>query len=126
MPTRTPVKKKKVMKKVTAKKSSTKQKTRKIVAKNIAKKIVKKISKPKTIGSVIHFYDRIGVAIIDLVTPVAVGDALLFKRGDMELFEQRIESMQIDHVTVTKAKKGDVVGVKVRLTVPEGTVVLPG
>jgi putative protease len=130
MPTRTKAAKKKVMKtkKVTAKKPSKKLTPGKVILKVKKKVLIKTLKKstvPKFIGEVVHYYDRIGVAIIELKMPLAVGDAILMKRGVMELFEQRIDSMQIDHTPVTKAKKGDVVGIKVRLAVADGTIVLP-
>lgn len=76
----------------------------------------------KKIGKVTHYYDKAGVAIIELSAPVAVGDTLKFKRGEEE-FEQAVSSMQIDHEAVEKAGKGDVVGLKVDQEIKEGTVV---
>lgn len=77
------------------------------------------------IGKVVHYYDRIGVAIIDLKEPLNVGDMVMLKKGD-RIVPQRVESIQIEHTSVTSAKPGDVVGVKVDTEAYEGTVVLPG
>lgn len=79
----------------------------------------------RLIGKVVHYYDRIGVAIIDLKEPLRVGDMVMLKKGD-RIMPQRVESIQIDHTTVPAAKAGDIVGVKVDNAVHEGTVVLPG
>jgi methyl coenzyme M reductase alpha subunit len=91
------------------------------------KKTVKKAAKKvmaKHLGRVVHYYDRIGVAIIELNRPLLVGEAVTFKRGDME-HTQRVDSLQIDHAQVAKAKKGDVVGVKVTQEIPDGATVNP-
>ncbi|TSC59283.1 MAG: hypothetical protein Greene041662_607 [Candidatus Peregrinibacteria bacterium Greene0416_62] len=79
----------------------------------------------RLIGKVVHYYDRIGVAIIDLNEPLNVGDMVMLKKGDT-IVPQRIESIEIEHASVASAKPGDIVGVKVDTEAYEGTVVLPG
>ncbi|OGJ58018.1 hypothetical protein A2881_04325 [Candidatus Peribacteria bacterium RIFCSPHIGHO2_01_FULL_55_13] len=79
----------------------------------------------RLIGKVVHYYDRIGVAIIDLKEPLHVGDMVMLKKGD-RIMPQRIDSIEIEHASVPAAKAGDIVGVKVDNEVHEGTVVLPG
>ncbi len=116
MPTRAPARKKKPVAKKSVKK--------RVVAKKKSKSIAKRVPKPKIIGKVVHYYDRIGVAIIELATPLVVGDTVIFKRGD-DVHTQRISSIQIDHETVQKAKKKDVVGVQVNRVIHEGAFVLP-
>lgn len=76
----------------------------------------------KELGTVTHYYDKIGVAIIKLNDALSVGDAIKFVRGDDE-FEEKIESMQVEHEDVQKAKKGDEVGVKVSQKAKEGALV---
>lgn len=82
-------------------------------------------TKEKAIGTVIHFYDKLGVAIVELTGKLSVGDTVTFKRGDSE-FTQTVDSMQVDHEGVEKAKKGDVVGMKVDQEVKEGATVVMG
>ncbi len=77
----------------------------------------------KILGRVVHYYDRLGVAIVELAAPVKVGDTVKMKRGENELL-QEIHSMQIDHAPVTTAKKKAVVGLKVDQEVAEGTLVM--
>ncbi|MDP1710039.1 MAG: hypothetical protein Q8L28_00255 [bacterium] len=72
------------------------------------------------IGKVSHFYDKIGVAIVDLDAPLSVNDKIKFVRGGEDLFEQNIDSIQIEHNKVESAKKGDVVGIKTTGTVKDG------
>lgn len=72
------------------------------------------------IGKVVHFYDKLGVVIIDLKKGgLKVGDEVKFKHGDEE-FTQKIESLQIDHQDVEAVKKGDSFGVKVDQPVKVG------
>ncbi len=78
----------------------------------------------KLIGKVVHYYDRIGVAIVDLKSPLVVGEMVVFKKGEMEMTQQ-VGSMQINHTPVSKGKKGDVIGVKVDKETPVGTMVVP-
>jgi len=67
----------------------------------------------KPIGKVVHYYDKLGVVIIDLDKGgLKVGDEVKFKRGEEE-FSQRVESLQVDHKEVESVKKGDSFGVKV-------------
>lgn len=73
------------------------------------------------VGTVTHYYDKIGVAIVDLSGGLTVGEKIKFVRGGEDLFEQTVESIQIEHEKVTAAKKGDVVGLKANEAVKEGT-----
>jgi|TARA_B100002003_G_scaffold198382_1_gene189036 putative protease len=77
----------------------------------------------KSIGKVVHYYDKLGVAIVELASPLKVGDTVQFLRGEKE-FTQEIDSLQIEHESVEKAKKGEFVGIKVSEPAKEGTVVL--
>lgn len=72
------------------------------------------------IGIVTHYYDKIKVAVIDLTSDLAPGDVIKFMRGGEDLFEQKIESVQIEHEKVKSARKGDCVGIKVDEPVKEG------
>jgi hypothetical protein len=64
------------------------------------------------IGKVTHYYDKIGVAIVELDATLSVGDKIKFMRGGEELFEQSVDSIQIEHSKVESATKGQVVGLK--------------
>lgn len=76
----------------------------------------------KILGKVIHYYDKIGVAVIRLEGKVSVGDTVKIARGEEE-FEEKISSMQIEHENVDSAKKGDEVAVKLSQRTKEGAVV---
>lgn len=73
------------------------------------------------IGKVIHYYDKIGVAILELSAPLSVGDKIKFARGGEDLFEQEVDSMQIEHKKIDTAKAGDVIGLKTNEAVKEAT-----
>lgn len=65
------------------------------------------------IGQVTHYYDKIGVAVVELTGELAVGDTIKFTRGGEELFSQKVESMQMEHENIETATKGQAVGLKV-------------
>lgn len=73
----------------------------------------------KEIGKVVHYFDKIKVAIIELTAPLKVGDRIKIKRSEEE-FEQDITSMQVNHEDVTSGKKGDSVGIKVDKETKDG------
>ena len=78
------------------------------------------------VGKVVHYYDKLGVAIIDLNKGgLKVGDEVKFKRGEEE-FTQKVESLQVDHKEVDSVKKGDSFGVKVDKPTKPGTQVYLG
>lgn len=72
------------------------------------------------VGKVTHYYDKLGVAIVDLDAVLSVGDKVKFVRGGEDLFEQNIDSIQIEHEKVESADKGKVVGIKTEKEVKEG------
>jgi len=72
------------------------------------------------IGDVIHYYDKISVAVLKLADSLKVGDKIKFLRGGEDLFEEVVESMQIEHKPVTQAQAGDEPAIKVGQKVREG------
>ena len=52
------------------------------------------------IGKVTHYYDKIGVAIVELDSDLGVGDIIKFTRGGEDLFDQEVKSIQIEHQQV--------------------------
>lgn len=72
------------------------------------------------IGKVTHYYDKLQVAIVELAAELSVGDTIKFVRGGEDLFEQNVDSIQIEHEKKQSAKKGEVVGLKVEKEVKEG------
>ena len=65
------------------------------------------------IGVIQHIFDKINVAAIEITQgELSVGDTILIK-GHTTHFTTIVESIQIEHDSVEKAKKGDAVGIKV-------------
>ena len=68
--------------------------------------------KEQQVGIVTHYFGGVGVAGVTLTGKVRVGDTLRF-HGHTTDFSQTLESMQIEHETVEKAKAKDDVGIRV-------------
>ena len=101
-------------------------KKKKIIKKKVTKKTSKKtsIKKPSKekltlVGIVTHYYDKIKVAIFKVKSPIQVGQKLRFTNTEGTIFEQPIISMQINHESIKKAKKGAIIGMKVKKQVHE-------
>ena len=73
----------------------------------------------KLIGKISHYFSNIGVAVIDLSDKLEAGDEIRIVGGEVD-FKQKIESMEVDHKKVQKAKKGESLGIKVDQKVREG------
>ena len=82
----------------------------------------KKAKKEKVLGKADHYYDHIKVLTMTLKAPLKIGD-LIHIKGHTTDFVQTLESMQIDHKDVKKAKKGDGVGIKVSQLVRDTDIV---
>ena len=80
------------------------------------------MKKSDMIGKVIHYYDKIGVAVIELKKSLKVTDKIKFVRGE-SIVEQTVESMQLEHVQVSEGKKGQEIAIKVDKKVGSGTLV---
>jgi len=77
----------------------------------LKKKIVKKV-KENIIGVITHYFPHVRAAVIKLKSSLAAGDRIKIK-GHTTDFTQPINSMQIDHVPVNQAKKGQEIGLLV-------------
>jgi len=69
------------------------------------------MAKNDSVGKVIHWYDKIGVAVVKLAKGLKVGDSIKVKHGDDE-FEDSVTSMQFNHESIKTGKKGQEVAVK--------------
>lgn len=75
------------------------------------------------VGKVTHYYDKLGVAIVDLTSGgLKVGDQVKFRKGEEE-FTQAVNSLQVDHQDVQEVKAGDSFGLKVNQRAKPGTLV---
>jgi putative protease len=78
--------------------------------------------KLEQIGSIRHYYTKIGVAVIDLTAKITVGDTIRIK-GMTSDFTQKVDSMQIEHANVQSAGAGQSIGLKVTDKVRAGDLV---
>ena len=76
----------------------------------------------KQVGKVSHYFSKISVAVIELSDTLKTGDKIRIKGHETDFYE-KVESMQIDHVNVKEAKKGQSIGMKVADKVREGDIV---
>lgn len=78
------------------------------------------MAEEKLIGKVTHYFTNIGVAVIEITSGgLSAGDKIRIK-GATSDFEQTVDSMQIEHENVEKAKKGQSIGLKVDQQAREG------
>jgi hypothetical protein len=67
----------------------------------------------KEIGTVTHYFNRIGVAAITITQEnLHVGDTIHFK-GHTSDFMQMVDSIQLDHNSINEANVGQSVGLRV-------------
>jgi isopentenyl diphosphate isomerase/L-lactate dehydrogenase-like FMN-dependent dehydrogenase len=71
------------------------------------------------VGTVSHYFTKIGVAVLALSESVNIGDRLHFL-GKHTDFPQQIGSMQVEHEPVEQAGKGSEVAIKVDQRVRRG------
>ena len=88
----------------------------------MAEKQVEEKAPGKKVGKVTHYYTNIGVAVIELSSTLKVGDKIKIK-GATSDFEQKVNSMQIEHEKVEEAKKGKSIGLKTKKHVRQNDVV---
>jgi hypothetical protein len=129
-----PVKKKKAAKKKAVRKPAKRKviKKRKAPVKKAAvKKPKKALAKKKApapkpaenvIGEVTHYFPHVQAAVIKLSATLVAGENIKIK-GHTTDFSQAASSMQINHVPVNEAKKGDEIGLLVQSRVRSGDTV---
>lgn len=127
-----PIKKKPAKRKLIKKKTIKKPIVKKIAIK--AKIIKRKVSKPKKlkkaarkikakgIGVITHYFPKVRAAVVKLNASLAAGDMIKIK-GHTSDFKQKAESIQIDRVAITSAKKGQEIGLQVNSRVRKGDIV---
>ncbi len=78
-----------------------------------------KMGQPKEVGRITHYFDNIGVAVIELSSALRQGDQIEIK-GSLTNVTQRAASMQVSHLPVSVAQAGESIGLKVSGKVREG------
>lgn len=80
------------------------------------------MAEEKLIGKITHYFNGIGVGIIELTDAFKAGEKIHVKGASTD-FEQVVSSMQIDRKEIGEAKAGDAIGVKTDQKVREGDLV---
>ncbi len=78
-----------------------------------AKEEAKEEKLGEEIGKVTHYFTKIGVAVIELIGVLKVGDKIRIK-GATSDFKQKVDSMQIEHEKIEKAEAGQSIGMKIK------------
>jgi len=73
----------------------------------------------KLVGTITHYFGKIGVAVVELTAELKQGDKISIEGGSAN-FEQTVESMQVEHKNVETAAAGSSVGMKVMQPVKPG------
>jgi putative protease len=71
------------------------------------------------VGEVTHYYQKIGVAVVELQERLSKGDKIEIERKTTK-FAQTVTSMQLNHVDIDVAERGQSIGLKVVERVREG------
>lgn len=85
----------------------------------MTEEIKKEKPEEKPIGEVVHWYDKLGVAVVKLAGALKIGDKIKIKRGEEE-FEDSVASLQFDHQPIESGKEGQEVAVKLSKPAKEG------
>jgi len=79
----------------------------------------------KEIGKVIHWFDKVNVAVVRLDASLKVGDTIKISKGENEI-EETVSSMQVNHADVSSGEKGDEVAIKLSGKTKAGATVSVG
>jgi putative protease len=71
------------------------------------------------VGKVTHYYPKIGVAVVELQEALKKGEKIEIEGKTTKLI-QTVTSMQLNHVDIDVAEKGQSIGLKVEDRVREG------
>jgi len=77
------------------------------------------LDEKKIVGQVVHYFDQIGVAVLELSKALKVGDQIRIVGGETD-FVQTVDSMEVDHEKIEKAKAKQEIGMKVDQKVRPG------
>jgi hypothetical protein len=74
------------------------------------------------VGTVRHYFSKIGVAVIELSKALSLGDQILVK-GPLTNFEMTVDSMQVEHESIQRSEAGRSIGLKLAQPARERDVV---
>jgi putative protease len=65
------------------------------------------------VGKVTHYFDKIGVAAVKLVSDLKIGDEIVVIGKTTGIVKSKIDSIEIKKEKIDVAKKGNEVGIKI-------------
>ena len=74
------------------------------------------------IGRVVHYYNKAMVVVVRLSADIKLGETIKVVKGD-DIFEMKVESMQLNHEPISEGKVGEEVAIKTPNPVKEGAIV---
>ncbi|MCM8795965.1 MAG: hypothetical protein NC928_04725 [Candidatus Omnitrophica bacterium] len=125
MPFKKKSEKKQIKKKSTKRKVSQKRLSKKKIIKKrptLKKLVATAAEKKKIIGIVTHYFPKVRAAVVKLKSPLSIGESIKIK-GHTTDFTQTVTSMQINHVPILQAKKGQEIGLLVDSRVREHDII---
>ena len=87
------------------------------------KKVLKEKIAPrpgKRIGVITHYFNKINVGVLKVGLPVKTGDPIEIRRKGLVAGQEIISSMQVNHNPITRAKRGDEIGLKLKTLAQKG------
>lgn len=72
------------------------------------------------VGKITHYFDKIGVAVVEVLGALKVGDSIKISGAGGSDWTMVVDSMQVEHEQVSEARKGETIGMKVAQPVNEG------
>jgi hypothetical protein len=85
-----------------------------------AKKTPVKKIRGERIGTVSHYFTKIQVCVVNIEKSLNVGDTIEVRRGNENLGKEKIQSMQINHIPIEQARKGEEIGMKMKAQAKSG------
>jgi len=70
--------------------------------------------KEKLIGRVTHYFPKVKVAVVKLSSPLSVGESIRIIGGEKTDFQQKVNSIEINHKKIKKAKAKNEIGLRVK------------
>lgn len=77
------------------------------------------MARQKQVGKITHYYNKIGVGVVEVAAAFSKGDNLLIGKIEPYL-KQKATSMQLNRKRIEKTRKGQEIGLKVREKVRVG------
>jgi len=74
----------------------------------------------KRVGAITHYFDKINVGVLKVDLPLKTGDPIEIRRKGLVAGQEIIRSMQMNHNPITRAKRGDEIGLKLKTSAQKG------